>query len=73
MPKENQDFYSFKYFEYREYWKYWLLKKIVLAKNKKDCFYESPFIIQYILKNKIIAIVLANTHTIKYDFIDKNL
>ena len=37
----------------------------------KDLFYESLFIIQCILGNKIIAITLANTCATGYSFIDE--
>ena len=37
----------------------------------KDLFYESLFIIQCILGNKIMAIILANIYTTEYSFIDK--
>ena len=37
----------------------------------KNIFCESSFIIQYILGNKIMAIILASTCTIGYDFIDE--
>ena len=37
----------------------------------KDLFCESLFIIQYILKNKIMAIILANTYATRYGFINE--
>lgn len=37
----------------------------------KNLFYKSLFIIEYILKSKITAIILVNTYTDSYDFIDK--
>lgn len=37
----------------------------------KDLFYKSFFTIKYTLGNKIIAITLANTYAIGYDFLDK--
>lgn len=37
----------------------------------KDFFYESLFVIQYIPRNTIMAIILANTYTTGYDLIDK--
>lgn len=37
----------------------------------KDIFCESPFTIQYILENKIEAIILTDIYTIKYGFINK--
>ncbi len=37
----------------------------------KDLFYESSFIIQCILKNKIMDILLADTCTTGYGFIDE--
>ena len=37
----------------------------------KDLFYKSPFTIQYILGNKIMATILANTYVTGYGFIDK--
>ena len=39
----------------------------------KDLFYENPFTIQCTLGNKIMAIILTNILTIRYDFIDKEL
>ena len=44
---------------------------ISLSFISKDLFYESLFIIQYTLGNKIIATTLANICAIKYGFIDE--
>lgn len=38
---------------------------------QKNLFSKSPFTIQYILRNKIMAIILTDTCTTRYDFIDK--
>lgn len=37
----------------------------------KNLFWKRLFAIKYILKNKIMAIILANTYTIRYSSIDK--
>ena len=37
----------------------------------KDLFYESFFIIQYIQRNKIKAIILADIYANRYDFMDE--
>ena len=37
----------------------------------KSLFYKSLFTIKYILRNKIIATILADTCTIRYSFIDE--
>lgn len=37
----------------------------------ENLFYKSFFIIQYILGNKINAIILVNIYTIRYGFINK--
>lgn len=37
----------------------------------KDLFYESPFIIQYTIGNKIMATILADIYAIRYGFIDE--
>lgn len=37
----------------------------------KDLFYKSFFIVQYILKKKINAIILINIYVTGYNFIDK--
>ena len=37
----------------------------------ENLFCERPFIIQYILENKIEVILLADTYAIRYGFIDK--
>ena len=38
----------------------------------KDLFYKNLFLIYYILGNKIMAIILANTCATRYGFIDEN-
>lgn len=37
----------------------------------ENLFYESLFTIEYILKNKIEAILLVDTYIIEYGFINK--
>ncbi len=37
----------------------------------KDLFYENPLLIKYILRNKIIVTLLADTCATGYGFIDE--
>lgn len=37
----------------------------------ENLFFESFFIVKYMLKNKINVIILVNTYTTRYSFIDK--
>ena len=46
---------------------------ISLSFISKNLFYKSLFILQYILGNKIMAIILANIYAIRYDFINEKL
>ena len=44
---------------------------ISLSFISKNLFCKSPFILWYILENKIMATILADIYTTRYNFIDE--